>query len=92
VRAIGGNESTIAQRLETRELQFRGGETQMRYTARFLEIAQPEVNIITYRCAETPAGGAFFKIPLGLEVDALRLGWLRVGGGTEDICQCELYR
>jgi hypothetical protein len=46
------------------------------------------MNMITNCCAETPGtGGAFFKIPLGLEVDTLRLGWLRVGGGTEDICQ-----
>jgi hypothetical protein len=60
--------------------------------ATLLDVSKPEVNIITYRCAETPAGGAFFRIPLGLEVDALRLGWLRVGGVTEDICQCELFR
>ena len=40
VRAIGGNvASTIAQRLETRE--FRSGETQIRYMARFLDIAEP---------------------------------------------------
>jgi hypothetical protein len=45
---------------------------------------------ITHCCAADPGtGGAFFKIPLGLEVDTLRLGWLRVGGGTgtEDICR-----
>lgn len=43
--------------------------------------------MITHRCPGTPsAGGAFFKIPLGLELDTLRLGWAIVGGGTEDIC------
>jgi hypothetical protein len=46
------------------------------------------MNMITNCCAAAPGtGGAFFKIPLGLEVDTLRLGWLRVGVGTEDICQ-----
>ena len=45
------------------------------------------MNTITNCCVETPgAGGAFFKMPLGLEVDALRLGWLSVGGSAEDIC------
>ncbi len=41
------------------------------------------MNTITYCCcAATPGtGGAFFKIPLGLEVDTLRLG-PTVGGGT----------
>lgn len=45
------------------------------------------MNIIAYRCPGTPtAGGAFFKIPLGLELDTLRLGWaIVVGGGAEDI-------
>lgn len=60
--------------------------------ARFLDVAKPLVSITTYRGAEGPVAGAFFKIPLGLEVDTLRLGWAawaRVGGGPEDICQCE---
>ena len=42
VKAIGGNvASTIAQRLETRELQIRSGETEIQSMARFLEVAKP---------------------------------------------------
>jgi hypothetical protein len=49
------------------------------------------MNVTTYCCPVTPGtGGAFFKIPLGLEVDPLRLGWSRVGGATEDIRLCKL--
>ena len=48
--------------------------------------AQDQVTRIAHCCpAAVPgaAGGAFFKMPLGLEVDALRVGTL--GVGTDDI-------
>jgi hypothetical protein len=65
----------------------------MIWVAGFLDVAKAQMNMITNCCAETPGtGGAFFKIPLGLEVDTLRLGWLRIGGGTEDICQLQSFR
>jgi len=47
------------------------------------EKAGIEMNTRTNCCiAPLCAGGAFFKMPLGLEVevDTLRLGWLETGG------------
>jgi hypothetical protein len=52
------------------------------------------MNTETNCCGAPPgAGGAFFKMPLGLEVDTLRLGGLApVGGSEEDILLIERLR